>query len=484
MAPERTSLPPRLKPEDHVIVIFGANGDLAHRKLLPALFHLEAEGLMPGDYRIIGTSRSDLSDQDFREFARVAADEFCRAKPEGQIWERFASKLSYVSVTFGPDATAPLVGALRRAEDEIGSEVPHLYYLSVPPPAFAAITEGLAAAGLTKNARVVYEKPFGADLESYRKLDQTVRSVLEEEQVYRIDHYLGKETVQNIFALRFANGMFEPVWNRHHIDHVQIDVPEDLGVEHRAAFYEKTGAFRDMIVTHLFQVMAVIAMEPPAAFNAKSLLAEKAKVFDAVVPLSPDDVVRGQHNGYRDLEGVSSDSNTETFVAARVYIENWRWVGVPFYLRTGKRMAEERSAITLAFRDPPRRMFRGIDTRELGNDHLTIELGPDEGISLTFLAKIPGPSIELGPAQMDFRYAGSFGSKLIEAYERLLHDALLGDRTLFTRADGIERTWEVVEEVLQNPPALHGYEQGSWGPREADALIAPHRWHFPSSHGD
>jgi glucose-6-phosphate 1-dehydrogenase len=474
-------VPPSMIPEDHVIVVFGANGDLSRRKLLPAFVHLAAEGLMPNEYRIIGTSRSELSDEEFRELAREATAEFGRTTPDDFDWDEFAKRLSYVSCNFGPDETEALVDAVDRAEHEMRGGRARLFYLAVPPAVFGPITEGLAKSGLAEHARIVFEKPFGSDLESYRELDHIVTTSLDESQVYRIDHYLGKETVQNIFAFRFANGMFEPIWNRAHIEHVQIDVPEDLGVENRAGFYEKTGALRDMVVTHLFQVLSMVAMEPPVAFSAKALLDEKVKVFDGVVPLSPDDVVRGQYDGYRDIEGVAPDSDTETFVAARVFVDNWRWAGVPFFLRTGKRMAESRSSITLAFCDPPRRMFRNVPAEGFGNDHLTIELGPHEGISITFLAKIPGPAIELGPAQMHFRYEGSFGSELIEAYERLLHDALLGDRTLFTRADGIERTWEVVAEVLDNPPLLHKYAQGSWGPEAAKELIAPKAWHFPAS---
>lgn len=471
-----------MTPEDHMIVVFGANGDLSRRKLLPALVHLDAEGLMPADYKVIGSSRSQMSDDGFREFAYEATRRFSRHKPSDEEWDRFARRLSYVSIDFGPDSTTSLADAVRKAEGDIGGKPRRLFYLAVPPGAFDSITAGLAEADLTERARVVFEKPFGSDLESYRKLDQTVTSCLAEDQVYRIDHYLGKETVQNVFAFRFANGMFEPVWNRSHIDHVQIDVPEDLGVENRTAFYEKTGALRDMVVTHLFQVLAVVAMDPPATFNAKALLDEKVKVFDAVVPMSTEDVVRGQFEGYRNLEGVDANSETETFVAARVFIDNWRWAGVPFYLRTGKRMAEQRSSVTLGFRDPPRRMFRNVAAQGFGSDHLTMELGPHEGISITFLAKIPGPSIELGPASMNFHYEGSFGSELIEAYERLLHDALLGDRTLFTRADGIERTWEIIAEVLERPPLLHLYPQRSWGPEAANELIAPRSWHFPSDH--
>jgi glucose-6-phosphate 1-dehydrogenase len=361
------------------------------------------------------------------------------------------------------------------AEAGIGGEARRLFYLAVPPPAFASITQGLGSSGLTERARVIYEKPFGSDRESFRELSAIVSDALDETQIYRIDHFLGKESVQNILALRFANGMFEPVWNRDHIDHVQIDVPEELGIGTRAGFYEGTGALKDMLVTHLLQVLSVVAMEPPASLASKALIDERVKVFDSMLPLSVADVVRGQFDGYRKLEGVSSDSDTETFIAARAWIDNWRWAGVPFYLRTGKRMAQSRQTITLAFKSPPRSIFNGAIAPGERN-HLTIELGSHESVSLHFLAKAPGPTVELGPARMDFSYGDSFGSELVEAYERLLHDALIGDRTLFTRPDGIARTWDLVSDVLADPPPVVGYSQGSWGPDEMHRLIAPRRW--------
>ncbi|HVM36529.1 MAG TPA: glucose-6-phosphate dehydrogenase [Actinomycetota bacterium] len=468
-----------LVPDNHVIVIFGANGDLARRKLLPALFHLEREGLMPDDYRIIGTSRSAVEDDDFRSLARAAVDEFCRCPAPGDTWEKFARRLSYASGDFSPGSTEILEKAVAAAEADVG-EVGRLVYLAVPPAAFGPIAEGLAKSDLTDRARVVFEKPFGSDLESFRSLDAAVRAALDEDQVYRIDHFLGKEPVQNIMALRFANGMFEPVWHRDHIDHVQIDVPEAIGIGTRAGFYEDTGAFRDMVVTHLFQLLSMVAMEPPVSLSPRVIIDEKVKVFEAMLPLGGDDVVFGQYDNYRREQGVAPDSKAETFVAARVRIENWRWAGVPFFLRTGKCMAERRSAITLAFKRPPLMMFKEIADRRFAHDHLTLDLGPEEGISMTFLAKKPGPAIELAPARMEFSYEGHFGSELIEAYERLIHDALLGDRTLFTRADGIERAWEIVDPVLENPPKVQPYDGGSWGPAAADDLIAPRRWHLGS----
>ncbi|MGH8902941.1 MAG: glucose-6-phosphate dehydrogenase [Egibacteraceae bacterium] len=468
-----------LVPDDAVILIFGGNGDLARRKLLPSLYHLHVEGLMPQRWRIIGNSRSELTDATFDEIARDGVEQFGRCPINEEAWKVFADRLTYVSHEFTPDRPEPVRDAVLAAERDIGGQAQRLFYLSVPPSAFGTITEALGKAGLTDRARVVFEKPFGVDRASFEQLDETVHRVLDEDQIYRIDHFLGKETLQNVLALRFANGMFEPVWNRNHIDHVQIDVPEVLGIGTRAAFYEPTGALRDMIVTHLFQVLSVIAMEPPIALEPKPLMDEKAKVFESMAPLRPDDIVRGQFDGYRDLDGVAPDSQTETFFAARVRVDNWRWAGVPFYLRTGKRMAVSRQTVTLAFAEPPRQMFRDVPVDHLPNDHLTLDLGGDEGITLSFLAKVPGPLVRLGPARMTFSYESSFGSEAIGPYERLLHDALMGDRTLFTRADGIARTWELVADVLSDPPALHPYAQGSWGPRAALDLIAPCRWHLP-----
>ena len=470
-----------MTPPNHVIVIFGANGDLARRKLLPAFYHLEREGMMPKDYRIIGSSRSSLSDDGFRDMAEGSVKGFGRCDLVDPDWDAFAKRLSYVSTEFGPNDPDMLAEAVRKAKEEVGGDPQVLYYLSVPPVAFSSIIKGLAKAGLTSDARVVFEKPFGWDLQSFQELDATVRACLDDEQVYRIDHYLGKETVQNILALRFANGMFEPIWNRFHIDHVQIEVPESGGIGTRAGFYESVGALRDMVVTHLFQVLSFVALEPPYAFTSQALMDEVAKVFESISPLQRDAVVFGQYEGYRKEGGVAKDSRTETFVAARLFVDNWRWARVPFYLRTGKSMAEERTAVTLAFKEPPKQMFRDLSNRQFEHDHLTLELGPDEGITIRFLVKAPGPAIDLAQANLHFDYEGSFGSELIEAYERLIHDALMGDRTLFTRADGIERTWELVQPVLDDPPPVHPYAPGSWGPKEADELIAPRRWHLPAA---
>jgi glucose-6-phosphate 1-dehydrogenase len=464
-----------LIPDDHVIVLFGATGDLARRKLIPGLYRLAEAGLMPQDYRIVATSKPDFDDEEFRAFAREATAEFGRgAGWDG--WESFSRRLSYVAAA--DDGGSALAAAVARAERELGGAPRRLHYLSVPPLAFGGIVETLGAIGLAENARVILEKPFGTDLESARALNATLHSVFRERQIFRIDHFLGKESVQNILALRFANGVFEPMWNRDHIEHVQIDVPETLSIGTRADFYEKTGAYRDMIVTHLLQVLGFAAMEPPTSFEAKALLNETSKVFEAIMPIRPEDVVRGQYVGYRDEPGVAPDSETETFVAARVYVDNWRWAGVPFYLRTGKRLAQTRRVLTITFRDPPRRMFGARNGHR--PNQLVFELGDPGRISATFLAKRPGPTMDLGPASFRFDYEESFASSnQLEAYERLIHDALLGDRTLFTRADGVERLWEVSAAVLERPSPVYPYAPGSWGPWRAEDLIAPAEWYLP-----
>lgn len=469
-----------LRPRDHVIVIVGANGDLAKRKLLPSFYKLHAEGLMPAQWRLIGDSRSDMADDEFRQLARDAIEEFGGCAIDAEAWAEFSKRLSYSNGDFKPGETTGLTEAVAEAEQAIGGQRERLVYLSVPPLAFSELTLGLGESGLAERAKIVYEKPFGWDLESFCELDQTVHGVLREDQIYRIDHFLGKETVQNVLALRFANGMFEPVWNRQHIDHVQVDVPETLGIGTRAGFYEQTGALRDMVVTHLFQVLSVIAMDPPTSLASKPLMDEKAKVFESMTPLRAQDVVYGQYEGYRDAQGVAPDSQTETFVACKLEVDNWRWADVPFYLRTGKRLAESRQTVTLAFREPPRQMFPDVPRNRLSNDHLTLDLASTtEGLSISFLAKRPGPDVRLGQARMRYSYEGSFGSDLIGPYERLLYDALLGDRALFTRADGVQRTWELVQGLLDEPPPLHPYPQGSWGPDKAQDLVAPRRWHLP-----
>ncbi|MEZ5077908.1 MAG: glucose-6-phosphate dehydrogenase [Solirubrobacterales bacterium] len=471
-------------PVDQVIVLFGATGDLARRKLLPGMFHLARVGLMPERFRIIGTARRPLGTEEFRALARESvAGSGRRSLDEGQ-WARFADSLEFVGVG---DGLGPLGEAVGAARAELGEGSGLLFYLSLPPGAAGATIEAIGVLGLENGARVITEKPFGTDLASARALNARLREVFTEDCIYRIDHYLGREAVQNLLALRFANGMFEPVWNRNHIDHVQIDVPETLSIEMRGSFYEETGAFRDMVVTHLFQLLGFVAMEPPVSLDPRPLGLEREKVFDSMTPLAPADVVRGQYAGYREEDGVDPGSQTETFVAVRATVENWRWEGVPFYLRSGKRMAQGRHLLTVAFKRPPRRMFPldcDQNIERFGHDHLTFELGDPGSISASFLAKVPGPRMELGEAHMRFSYADNFGGNeaALDAYERLIHDVMLGDRTLFTGSVAIERLWEISAPVLDDPPPVAIYEPGSWGPIRADQLIAPRRWHLPSDH--
>jgi glucose-6-phosphate 1-dehydrogenase len=462
------------------IILFGAAGDLAKRKLLPGLYHLEVAGLLPEEWRLIASSTREISDDDLRELARSAIDEFGRSSPEGEHWEAFSRRLSYVGGGFGPGSTREIASAAAQAAEELGS-ARKLVFCAVPPSVFDDIVAGLGEAGLAEDARVIIEKPFGVDLASARELNRRIHSVLDEEQVFRIDHFLGKEAVQNILAFRFANGLFEPVWNRQFIDHVQFDVPETLSVDQRASFYEATGALRDVVVTHVFQVLGFVAMEPPLALTPKSLGDEKSKVFDAMRVLAPGDVVRGQYVGFRDLESVAPDSDTETYVAGRMFIDNWRWKGVPFFFRTGKRLPESRRVLTIVFKKPALSLFERaeVSTDSIDENHLTFDLGDPGSISASFLVKDPGAELDLTEARMDFSYdAGG----LLEAYERLIYDALIGDKTLFARSDGIERLWEVVQPVLGDPPTAIPYEPGAWGPAEAQDLIAPRRWHLPADH--
>src|SRR5215218_800642 len=471
-------------PTDQVIVLFGATGDLAKRKLLPGMFHLAQVGLMPERFRIVGAARKALGEDEFRALARDSIFGSGRKPEDEKVWEGFSQALRFASVGEGFDE---LGREIERARGELGEGAETLFYLSLPPQAAAGIIDGLGELGLGAGARVITEKPFGTDLASAKELNRRLHAVFAEHCIFRIDHYLGREAVQNLLALRFANGMFEPVWNRNHIDHIQIDIPETLSIEMRGSFYEETGAFRDMVVTHLFQVLGFVAMEPPVTLDPKPLGIEREKVFEAMPPLRPADLVRGQYAGYRGEDGVAADSETETFVAVKAFVDNWRWEGVPFYLRSGKRLAESRHLLTIAFAKPPRRMFP-LDCDQIaesfGHDHLTFELGDPGSISASFLAKVPGPRIQLGEAHMRFSYADTFGGtdEALDPYERLIHDVMAGDRTLFSSSEAIERLWEVSEPVLEDPPQAAPYGPGSWGPPEIDELIAPRRWQLPSDH--
>jgi glucose-6-phosphate 1-dehydrogenase len=475
------------RPDDHVIVLFGATGDLAKRKLLPGLFHLAAAGLLPRKYRIIGSAPAKfaISTDEFRAHAKQACQDFCITKPtrETAAWAEFQQHLSFAPGD--PDNYAPLRDEVERAEKEIGSSPRRLFHLAVPPSAFASVVGMLGDAGLAgERSRVVIEKPFGTDLKSAIQLGDAVHAVFDESQIFRIDHFLGKESVDNILAFRFANGLFEPVWNRSHIAYVQIDVPETLSIEGRADFYDKTGAYRDMIVTHLFQVLGFVAMEPPTSLTAQQLRMEKAKVFDALKPIDVRHVVRGQYEGYLSETGVAPDSETETMVALKAEVDNWRWHGVPFYLRSGKSMGAGRQVITLGFHEPPLRMFKTHrkDVPDGRRNEIIIDFADPGSITAKFLAKEPGAEMTLGSEKMVFRYEDSFAaSNALEGYERLILDAMLGDQSLFTSSDGILRLWEISEPLLQNPPAVQPYSPGSFGPDSVSKLIEPFHWHLPNS---
>jgi glucose-6-phosphate 1-dehydrogenase len=459
------------------VVLFGATGDLSRRKLLPGLFYLTSAGFIPGS-RIIGVSLDDLDPDGFRAIARESLDQFGSRKTGDDDWDAFAETLDYVPLAAG---AAPLKQAVQKAQQALAGESRLVHYLSVPPAAALPAVRLLAEAELTANCRIIMEKPFGTDLESAVSLNEHLHKYFSEEQIFRIDHFLGKEAAQNILAFRFANGLFEPIWNRNFIDHVQIDVPETLGLGRRAGFYEQTGAFRDMVVTHLFQILAFMAMEPPTALEPGPISEEKNKVFRSMLPLEPRDVVRGQYVGYRAEEGVDPESDTETFIALKCRIDNWRWAGVPFFLRTGKRLAEGQRIISIAFREPPKSMFpTGSGVGAQGPDHLTFDLADAAKMSLSFYGKRPGPGMRLDKVSMQFAMheTGWIGD-VLEAYERLILDAMRGDRTLFTTAEGIERLWKVSQPLLEAPPPVRLYEPGSWGPKTIHQLVAPHAWRLP-----
>ncbi|GAB3243241.1 glucose-6-phosphate dehydrogenase [Nocardioides dilutus] len=462
----------------HVFVLFGATGDLARRKLLPGLLRLTESGLLT-DARIVGTSMEDLDAEQFDKLARAACEEFGKGEITDERWAPFSRMLSFVPQSAGGEAVAKRV---REAEEELGGEdVRRLHYLSVPPKAALDVVHQLDAVGLVERSRIVMEKPFGTDLESAVALNAELHEVFSEDQIFRIDHFLGKEAAQNILAFRFANGLFEPIWNRNFIDHVQIDVPEMLGLEGRTRFYESTGAYRDMVVTHLMQVLAFMAMEPPTTLTPGPISDEKLKVFTSMRPLEPHNVVRGQYTGYRGKEEVSDYSDTETFIALKVEIDNWRWAGVPFFLRTGKKLAEGARIISIAFKEPPLTMFPpGSNVGTQGPDHLTFDLADQSRMSLSFYGKRPGPGMKLEKLSMQFATHDTQSSgAVLEAYERLILDAMKGDHTLFTTAAGIETLWDKSTPLLTNPPPVRAYAPGSWGPNAIHQLVAPQAWRLP-----
>jgi glucose-6-phosphate 1-dehydrogenase len=471
-------VPPGVGPRfPQVVVLVGATGDLAKRKLLPGLFHLSRAGFIPG-CRIIGMSLDDIDADGFRAAARKSLDEFSTRKFSEDDWNSFAASLDYVPLTAGAGA---LKAAMDKAERTFSGESRRLHYLSVPPNAALSAVRVLGEAGLVERSRIIMEKPFGTDLASAVSLNARLHEVFDETQIFRIDHFLGKEPAQNILAFRFANGLFEPIWNRNFIQHVQIDVPETLGLGKRSAFYEQTGAFRDMVVTHLFQILGFMAMEPPTSLEPQPISEEKNKVFRSMLPIDPAGVVRGQYSGYRSEEGVSPESDTETFIALKCSIDNWRWAGVPFFLRTGKRLAEGQRIISIAFREPPKSMFpAGSGVGALGPDHLTFDLADASKMSLSFYGKRPGPGMRLDKLSLQFAMhdTGMIG-EVLEAYERLILDAMRGDHTLFTTAEGIERLWEVSAPLLESPPPVRFYSPGSWGPNAIHQLVAPHAWRLP-----
>ena len=463
-------------PPDQDIVIIGATGDLSRRKLLPALYNLAVHGELPAKGKIIGLARRGISDEEFRERAREAVAEFSRSGIDDHAWGDFAERLSFLQLD--GKAFQQLAGQ--------ASQEARLIYLAIPPAATVPIVKGLGEHGLGAGARLVLEKPFGLDLASARELSQALFGVADESRIFRIDHYLAKETVQNILVFRFANAMFERVWNRDAVEDVQITVAESIGVEDRGAFYDEVGALRDVLQNHVLQMLALMMMEPPVSFDAESIRDEKTKVLRAVRPVAPGDVIRGQYtagrieggevSGYRQEAGVRPDSRTETFVAMHLSIDNWRWAGVPICVRTGKRLSQRTTQVEIAFKYAPAACFEGTGVSFLHPNHLTLSIQPEERIQLEFLTKVPGPEMALKQVPMSFAYAESFATPAPEAYERLLHDAMVGDQTLFVREDSVEQAWAIVEPVLRSPPPLYFYPAGSWGPEEADGLVAPNRW--------
>jgi glucose-6-phosphate 1-dehydrogenase len=488
-------------PAPCVMVIFGVTGDLTARKLMPSLYDLAVGHPLPEGFSVIGVSHRDWTDDTFRSEMKEAVKRHARTPVTDEAWDLFAKGLFYVRGEFDSENVyTELKQRLESVDQERRAHGNRLYYLATSPTFYGPIIKHLGNAGIAKRQdiyydrpdswnRIVVEKPFGRDVESARALNAEIGAVFSERQIYRIDHYLGKETVQNVLAFRFANTLFEPVWNRQYVDHVQITVAESLGSEGRGGYYDDSGALRDMVQSHILQLLAVIAMEPPALFNGNALRDEKVKLLRAVVPPSGEDVnlktVRGQYesgfvegrpsSAYRDEKGVKPGSRTETFVAMELEIDNWRWAGVPFYLRTGKRLPHRVTEIAIEFKQVPHLMFQRIGELDLTPNVITMRIQPDEGIALKFAAKVPGPTTQLRPVRMDFLYGASFGEAGPDAYERLLLDAMLGDPTLFARRDEVETAWSLMQPILDGwdelPVPVYPYESGTWGPSKADTLL-------------
>ena len=497
------ALNPLLDPEDStqlpdpsVLVIFGASGDLTARKLIPALWHLHVNGLLSDRFAMVGVARTHLDDIEFRNKMRDAVREFGGGTdPDGMMWEAFAERLHYQPLAYDDDtAYSSLKGRIGDLDRKFGTNGNVLYYVATPPTLYTVILSKLGGAGLAKTqtgfSRVVIEKPFGRDRKSATELNRHAVEVFGEDNVYRIDHYLGKETVQNILVFRFANGIFEPIWNREYIDHVQITAAETVGVEARAGYYDQSGCLRDMFQNHMLQLLCYVAMEPPTSLKAESVRNEKVKVLEAIKPFSPEEAgkqtVRAQYGegavagsevqGYKDEAGVGNDSSTETYAALRLEVDTWRFAGVPFYIRSGKRMAKRDTEISIQFKAVPHLMFPQGHEDQIKPNVLTMRIQPDEGITLSLEAKVPGPTMHVRPVQMDFDYGTTFGQRSADAYERLLLDAFAGDQMLFARGDWVETSWGIIDPILEawndTSGPLPVYNSGSWGPEEAEEFIA------------
>jgi glucose-6-phosphate 1-dehydrogenase len=486
----------RLPVHPTTLVIFGATGDLAHRKLLPAIYNLAHEGALPESFNLIGVSRSEMSDDEYRKVAREAIEEHSRRKPDEQVLEKLLEHVRYVSGTFDvDDVFERLKDELGTFDEEAGIAFNRIFYLATAPSFFALIVKKLGDHGLHEHeeadVRVVIEKPFGTRLKEALELNNELLSVLHESQIFRIDHYLGKETVQNMLAFRFANGMFEPIWNRNFIDYVQITAAEDLGIGRRAEYYDGSGALRDLVQNHMLQLLSLLCMEPPVTFEADEVRDEKVKVLHAVEPPGPDAVVRAQYAsgmaegkdavGYLEEEEVPPDSKTETYVTLRLEVDNWRWAGVPIYLRTGKRLARKVTEIAVTLKPVPHLAFQTDGSVGVQPNQIILAMQPNEGVSISLGAKIPGSRMRIRPVNMEFLYGTSFLSQSPEAYERLILDTMRGDATLFTRNDEVEAQWRIIDPILESwetgDEPLATYPAGSSGPPEADELLAPgHRW--------